>query len=387
MKRKFAVLLAVLTVLTAVVIPGGINAVAANYFPTTPIEFENLDLALFSQLDLTTGTNNYNQNDNWKYYYRCSFTPQYSAEYTVTVSSRKKMKTELYDSAGGMISASYAPEDINDEFRYVYSHTEYLEKGETYYYVFAYTNGYYNSCGPFSVWMTSTAAEEIPQDDYLHLYVGGKSKGMVYELSSFNPQQLLLDLSMRVVFADGKLYEWKGADSLIPYLNGCDIILDLSDCTAEIGIHTVTAHYMGRAVTAQFEIVECIHSYTAAVYEPDWLEPGYTVYTCQKCSESVTADFTETASQLHSDFFKDYNTCKYDPDFNAVNDVNGDGYINVRDFSEIMKMFYETRERMLSAYNAKRGDEEYDPYLDMNSDGYINVRDISALNRTNILPS
>ena len=66
MKKRLAVLFAVLTVLTSVVLPCGMNAAAANYFPTTPIEFENLNLALFSQLDLTTGTNNFNQNDNWK---------------------------------------------------------------------------------------------------------------------------------------------------------------------------------------------------------------------------------------------------------------------------------------------------------------------------------
>ena len=54
MKKRLAVLFAVLTVLTSVVLPCGMNAAAANYFPTTPIEFENLNLALFSQLDLTT---------------------------------------------------------------------------------------------------------------------------------------------------------------------------------------------------------------------------------------------------------------------------------------------------------------------------------------------
>lgn len=383
MKKRLAVLFAVLTVLTSVVLPCGMNAVAANYFPTTPIEFENLNLALFSQLDLTTGTNNFNQNDNWKYYYRCSFTPQYSAAYTVTVSSRKKMKTELYDAAGSLVSASYAPEELNAENRYVFSNTAYLEKGKTYFYEFSYTSGYFNSCGPFSVWMTSTAAEEIPQDDYLHLYVNGEKQGAVYELSSFSPQQLLQDLSMKVVYANGKLYEWKGSESLIPYLNGCDIILDLSDCAAELGVHTVTAHYMGREVTAQFEIVNCIHRYeTESVTAPTWLEPGYTVYRCSKCSGSVTGDFTNTVAQSSGDFFDLYNTCETDENYQAENDLNHDGYINARDYSMMLKMYQQAEKAMLSAYNAKRGDSDYVSVLDMNADGYINARDISMLSRT-----
>lgn len=382
MKRKLTVLLAILTMLTAVVLPRGITALANSYFPTTPIEFENLNLALFSQLDLTTGLNNFGNNDNWKYYYRCSFTPQYSAEYTVTVSSRKKMKTELYDSSGNLLSASYAPEVINDEMRYVFSNTEYLEKGETYYYEFAFTNGYINSCGPFSVWMTSTPSSEIPQDDYLHLYVDSKKSGTVYELSSYSPQQLISDLSLKAVFEDGKLYEWKGSQTQIPYLNGCDIILDLSDCTAETGLHTVKAHYMGYEVTAQFEIVNCIHNYTAEYYKPEWLIPGYTVYTCTKCADSFTGDFTETGAELHRNFFEHFNASKKDSDFNAADDINGDGYINARDFSKIARMYYAAQNSMLSSFNSKRGDSDYDPYLDMNSDGYINARDYSALYRT-----
>ena len=173
MKKRLAVLTALLFLLTTAVLPYGITASAASYFPTTPIEYDGLYLALFSQLDLTTGTSDFFHGDNWKYYYRCSFTPQYSAEYTVTVSSRKKMKTELYDAQDNLLSASYAPAEINEDLRYIYSHTAYLEKGVTYYYEFAYTNGYYDSSGPFSVWMTSTPSDAVPNSDYLHLYVKG----------------------------------------------------------------------------------------------------------------------------------------------------------------------------------------------------------------------
>lgn len=386
MKKRFAALLAALTVITAVILPGGLYARAANYFPTTPIEFENLYVALFSQITLTTGNNNYFQNDNWKYYYRCSFTPQYSAEYTVTVSTKKKMKTELYDSEGHFISASYAPDDKNEEYRYIFSHTAFLEKGETYYYEFAYTNGYFNSCGPFIVSMTSTPAEEIPQDDYLHLYVKGKKSGSVYELSSYSVQQLMLDMSMKAVYSDGKLYEWNGTDTVIPYLNGCDIILDLSDCAETVGTHTVTAHFMGRKVTAQFEIVECIHTYTSSLQKPKWLECGCTVYTCSKCGKSYESDYTDEGAQLYSDFFDYFNTCKTDDDYSAAMDINNDGYINSRDYTAIVMLMSDAEENMHAGFNSKCGEDDYNPDYDMNSDGYINSRDIVELRRTKPAP-
>lgn len=381
MKRKLAVFMAVVTVITAVFLPGVFYARAA-YFPTTPIEFEFLNLALFSQLDLTTGTNSNHDNDNWKYYYRCPFTPQYSAEYTVTVTTRRKMKTELYDAQGTLISASYSPDEMNENYRYVHSHTAYLEKGQTYYYEFAFTNGYYDSCGPFTVQMTSTPAKDIPQDDYLHLYVNGKKSGSAYELDSYSPQSLLQDLSFRVVFEDGKLYEWKGENNAIASLNGCDIILDLSDCDSSLGTHTVTAHYMGRKVTAQFDIVKCIHDYSESVTNPTWLGQGCTVYTCSKCSESMVSDFTDSQSKQLSGFFSCYNAGEDDADFNAIYDLNSDGYINSRDYTMILKMVDYAESKMISSFNKKRNSPGYDAQYDINSDGIINSRDVVMLRQT-----
>ena len=379
MKKRLAVLTALLFLLTTAVLPYGITASAASYFPTTPIEYDGLYLALFSQLDLTTGTSDFFHGDNWKYYYRCSFTPQYSAEYTVTVSSRKKMKTELYDAQDNLLSASYAPAEINEDLRYIYSHTAYLEKGVTYYYEFAYTNGYYDSSGPFSVWMTSTPSDAVPNSDYLHLYVKGSKNAGVYELSSYSPQQLLQDLSLRVVYADGKLYEWIGKNSSIASLNGCDIILDLSDCAATVGAHTVTAHYMGHPVQAKFEIVNCIHEYEAHVQRPTWLEPGSTVYTCSKCSESITGDFVCSESERQADFFSAFGASKTDSAYDPVYDLNADGYINSRDYVEINTMINEAQSEMLAAFNKKAGSAQYDSLYDLNTDGIINSRDVVLL--------
>lgn len=387
MKKKFAVLMALLLIVTGVILPCGVSAVAATYFPTTPIEYDQISTALFSRLDLTTGSNNFHENDNWKYYYRCSFTPQYSADYTVKISAKKKMKTELYDAQDNLLSSSYAPDEPNNGLYYEFSNTYYLEKGKTYYYEFAFTNGYFNSCGPFSVYMTSSPAAEIPSDDYLHLYVNGKKSGSVYELDSYSPQQLISDMSMRAVYSDGKLYEWNGKDTVIPYLNGCDIILDLSDCAAQTGVHTVRAHFMGREVTASFEIVDCIHSYVASSkQEASWLQQGCTVYTCTKCSESISADIIPRGADVYADFFDYFNASSTDDDYNEIYDVNSDGHINTRDYVLIRKMKQEAENGMLSAFNKRQGQQGYDSVYDLNSDGVINARDVAELNKTLPVP-
>lgn len=387
MKKKIAVLTALLMLFTVIILPCS-SAFAAKYYPTTPIEYDKLSTALFSQLDLTTGNNNYHQNDNWKYYYRCSFTPQYSADYTVKVSSKKKMKTELYDAEGNLLSSSFAPDNANNGLYYEYSNTYYLEKGKTYFYEFAFTNGYFNSCGPFSIMMTSSPSSEIPSDDYLHLYINGKKSGSVYELDSYTPQQLIYDMSMRAVYSDGKLYEWNGKDTAIPYLNGCDIVLDLSDCSPQTGIHKVTAHFMGRKVTASFEIVDCIHSYViTSQQQASWLEQGCTVYTCNKCSESVSADIVPKGADLYADFFDCFNASSTDAGFNETYDVNSDGYINTRDYVLIKKMAAEAKNGILSSFNKQNGEQGYEPLYDLNSDGIINSRDVSALNRTLPVPN
>lgn len=387
MKKKFALLMALLMLVTGIILPCSVSAFAATYFPTTPIEYDKLSTALFSRIDLTTGTNNYHENDNWKYYYRCSFTPQYSADYTVTVSSRKKMKTELYDADDNLLSSSYAPYKANNGLYYEFSNTYYLEKGKTYYYEFAFTNGYFNSCGPFSVMMTSSPAAEIPSDDYLHLYVNGKKSGSVYELDSYSPQQLISDMSLRAVYSDGRLYEWKGEDTVIPYLNGCDIILDLSDCAAETGTHTVTVHFMGREVNAEFEIVDCIHNYVmTSQQQSSWLQQGCTVYTCIKCSESMSADIIPKGADAYTDFFDCFNLSSTDAGFNETYDVNSDGHINSRDYVLIKKMAENAKQGIYSAFNKRKGEQGYNPLYDINSDGIVNSRDVSALNRTLPVP-
>lgn len=382
MKRKIVPLICCFLVFVTVLIPADLNAKAESFFPNTPIEFHYLKNALFSQMDLTTGNNDYFQNDNWKYYYWCDFTPQYSAEYTVTVTTKKKMKTELYDAQENLICASYSPDEKNEDNRFVFSHTAYLEKGKTYYYKFAFTNGYFNSCGQFNIKMISGGAAEIPSDDNLHLFVNGTKERQVYELDEFTTERLLNDLSFKVVYADGKLYTWERTATVIPYLNGCDILLDLSDCEETVGYHTVTAHFMGYTTTATFEIVDCIHSYTESPLEPGWLTPAGTVYTCTKCGYSCTGNYTETGAQIYSDFMSHLNSSSTDSDFDAVYDMDADSVVSVRDYRLLINIYNVAANEMEKRMNSCAGDADYDPVYDLNSDGVINVRDFSALRKT-----
>lgn len=382
MKRKFLpVFCCLLAFVSALVVPVS-EARADSYFPNTPIEFHYLRSALFSQLDLTTGNNDYFQNDNWKYYYWCDFTPQYSAEYTVTVTTKKKMKTELYDADENFISASYSPDEKNEDNRFVFSHTAYLEKGKTYYYKFAFTNGYFNSCGPFNIKMVSGGAAEIPSDDNLHLYVNGSKNQQVYELSEFSTERLLDDLSMKVVYADGKLYTWERKATIVAYLNGCDILLDLSDCNETVGVHTVVAHFMGYTTSATFEIVDCIHTYSESALAPGWLTPAGTVFTCSKCGYSCTGDYTQTGAEIYSDFMSHLNSTSESGDFDPVYDLDSDGTVNVRDYKLLLNIYNEAWKEMESRLNSNDGDANYDPVYDLNADGVINIRDFSALSKT-----
>lgn len=376
-KKLICVIVAV-AICVATMVSGILTARAQSYLPTTPIEYHNLSSYLFSNVTLTTGDNDFNLNDNWKYYYWCDFTPQYSADYTVTVTTSRMMKTELYDSQNNLLSSSNS-EDKNENYKYVFSNTYFLEKGETYYYKFAFTGGFFNSCGSFNVKFESAGSPELQSDDHVHLYINDKTWGQKYELSQYTDNGLLDDLSLKVVYPDGTLRVWERDKTVFPYLDGCDIILDLSDCKTEVGVYTVTAYYKGYKSTASFEIVECAHEYEQVATNLNWLKTGEVVYKCSKCGEEYTAKEAPSAFDMYKDFENQINLTQGDNNYNHFYDVDNNGVVNMRDCTLLLEYYYNAEEQIFFCINSSEGDGIYKSELDFDSNGVINIRDFTML--------
>lgn len=380
MKKKWISLICVLSAL-CILISGAFICYANTgpYLPTTPL-YDTLNNMLFTLgRTFTTGNNNYFQNDNYKYYYWCDFTPQYGADYTVTVTTPKRMKIELYDSDNNFISRVDAPEEKDENNKFVFSLTHRLEERETYYYKFAYTNGYFNSCGPFFVQLSSGGGDLIPNDEYLHLFIDGMRNGKVYDMYNYSQNLMISQLSFKAVHKDGRLHTWSFEESGIFYLDGCDILMNLGDCQKTVGKHTLEVHYMGYKTAATFIIVECLHEYEESSIFPTWLEKGCTKYVCKKCGDSYFADYYENGQGMCSEFIGKLNSISGDDNYDVHYDLNKDGIINARDYKFLLDMYENANRELKERLNTSLDDEAYLSVYDMDNDGVINDTDYTML--------
>lgn len=382
MKRKkvFTALTALL--LSAVLMLSGFfsaYAVSFDFTPNTPKEYHDLPSALFSMRSLSTGNNDYYTNDNWKYYYWCDFCPQYSADYTLTVSSIRKMKIELYDADNNLLASAFSPETYDEEYRYVFSLTYPMEQGVTYYYKIAFTGGNFNSCGTFFIYFESTGGPLVESDDNLHLYVNGSKNRTVFEKSTYTWLGFLESLSMKVVYKDGKLYQWTEVDNGYFTLNGCDILFNFSDCEDNVGTHKVFVHYMGYYAEATYQIVDCIHTYEEAFAQPEWLEPGQIQMVCSKCGDVIVEDYTPTGYELSTEFMSRLNSVDGDGVYESYADLDNNGIINIRDYKFLSDMYATALEGVFIHFNEKDTEEAFEGKYDINNDGVINIRDYSLL--------
>ncbi len=357
------------------------NALAQDFTPTTPIEYHDIGNALFRSTSLSTGSNPYNFNDNWKYYYWCDFTPQYSAEYSASIDAIRPIGVEIYDAEGNLLNAD-EDHDYGDEKWYYANAGAFLEKGETYYFRLFFCGGHYDSCGKFNIILESKGSPDFPSAENLNLYVGGSQFQTQYELAEYSYQRVFYDISLLLVFADGSFFKWENSPDVSLSVRGVDIILDMSDCAATVGTHKVTIHYMGYEATASFEIVKCFHEYDASEVKPTWLSPGYASHICKKCGESYNSNYTYSGQMLYFEFDKYINAFYGGDGYLSCADMNDDGVINLRDYSLLRELYSDAQNGFLSFFGTSKGSNNYSAEYDMNSDGYINIRDYSLLRQT-----
>ncbi len=353
MKKKIlAVLMSVVVVLSAI---SGIAVYAANttldFTPNTPIEFHDMRKFLFMEKEFSTRVHPEHPvyTDDWKYYYWCDFKPQYEADYSFSIRSQFRMKCEIYDDANNLLAVGNSDTAKGEDKLYHLSLTYRLETGKQYYFKYAFTEGNYDTVGKFWVYFSSNGSDKIESAESLHLYINDSSSAHIYELKDYSVPQLFLDLTFIVIYKDGSFSKWVSRDNPAPQaLDGVDILLNSSDCRAEVGRHTLVAHYHGYEVKASFDIVECIHQYKLDSIEyPLWKQQGSIAYKCEKCGETYS-ESTSTAEELKPLVEAGLNTKKGDADFNEAADVNRDNAINARDVAIILKAYnaYETPTKM-----------------------------------------
>lgn len=369
---------AALALLLAVLLAAGASliALAQDYTPDTPINYSSIDSALFKSVTLTTGTNPYGTNDNWKYYYRCNFTPQYSADYSCTMESIHPVGVDIYDSEESLLASDIC-KTLGENRRYSATATYYLEKGKTYYFKLYFTGGHYDSCGKFDVSLKSGGSPDFPGAENLTLYVGDSIFQTVYELSEYSYQTLFYDLSLLAVFADGSFFKWQNSTSASLSIRGVDIILDMSDCTATLGKHTVRINYMGYEATASYTIVECVHNFGSSFVKPTWLTAAHNCYECTKCGYCYEDGYTLTAREIYAGFTKYYSATENE--YFRFADMNDDGSVNLRDYSLLRSLYTVAKKDYFSHFGSAKGGDNYSAEFDVNSDGVINMRDYSLL--------
>lgn len=389
MKKKFALILVSVIALVSVIT--GISAVfaATTFTPDLPIYDHNMDKGLFKMRYLTTEVYPLSEypytapeyKENRRYYYYCDFAPQYSADYTVKVNCKRKMKCELYDKDNNLLAygETAAPDS---PLNYTYEFTYPLVKGEQYYYKFVYTGGAYDSYGPFYVTFTSTESSELLPGG-MKLSVINSEKSNVYDINGFTIAQLIKDLRLDATLKDGRPLTWISKDMPIPQLNGCAIIIDQSECSKELGEHRISVYYMGHKATATYIIEGCLHDYVFdSAAPPKWLEEGYNTYVCSKCGETLKSDFTLTGAALYENYDACMNSENGDDNYSAEVDFNNDGVINARDFALINALYYDAVAECESCMNLSSEDEGYNAVYDLNQDNLIDESDFSLLVKT-----
>ena len=307
MKKVLSSFLAVVLCVCTFIAPFETFAVNTDFTPNTAIE-TTLSVT-YTEKSLSTGSEysgdysdimDYLEDGDWKYYYYCDFTPQYSATYTISIRSSKLMTAELYDADGNLLASESSPSSKNytvDSTSYYYFDLSYdLEAGTTYYYKIYFSGGTYSSVGTFFYTLTSGESSNISA---FYLYVNNSS-GYVYELADYSVSELLSDLSATVIYTSGSFTNWsyESANGSTT-IDGVTLYIDTSDCSAEAGEHTVVAHYQGYEATVSFYICEG-HSYVAGyTVDPTCTEDGYTFYYCENCYsayQTSSNSYTEAIS-------------------------------------------------------------------------------------------
>lgn len=387
MKKKIALLLVTIIILTAS-ITGVNSALAAETFtPDLPIYDHDLGQWLFRERYLTTevystvtypvGTSEYNENR--RYYYLFDFVPQYSADYTVNVRCKRKMRCDLYDKDYNLLAYGETSTPVTP-LNYTYEFTFPLVKGEQYYYKFYYTAGWTDSFGPFYLTFTSSESDEIGS---MKLSVINSQNTNVYDINGFTTQQMERDLRLDVTLKDGRPLTWISRDLPIPTLNNCDIIVDRSTFSKELGEHTVNVYYLGHKATTTYIVEGCLHDYVLdSSSPPKWLEEGYSTYVCSKCGEILKSDFTLTGAELYENYSQCINSVTGDDNYSEEVDFNKDGVINARDFALINSLYYDAVSECESCMNLSSEDEGYNAVYDLNQDNIIDESDFSLLVKT-----
>ena len=216
-----------------------------------------------------------------------TFTPQYTADYTLRLNGHKKNLHASLKSPDGTVTDFEYP---NHEGTTVQNHTRpyltaKLEKGKTYTYsVWGYTAA---KGATVDVNFTSSQSGALTEELGLRAYLQGKT---VFD--GYNPQAVLDELKLLVGFKNAtQPLEWyyKNAGGVLS-INGVDVIVDMSGCGAE-GMNTMAVYYQGYRAEVKFEIRSHEHNYEAGdSVLPTCTTAGYTPYFCTICADEVHRD-------------------------------------------------------------------------------------------------
>lgn len=314
-----------------------------DFTPNTPIEFHNINKFLFMEKEFDTKVHagHPSDTDDWRYYYWCDFKPQYTADYSFAVRSQFRLKCEIYDENNNLLAAQNTDSQKVSGY-YNLELTYRLEVDKQYYFKFAFTEGNYDTVGKFWVYFSSNGSDILESAESIHLLINESSTSYTYELAEYSVPQLFLDLEFVVFYKDGSYARWVSRDNPAPQaLNGIDILLNSSDCRAEVGQHTLVAHYLGYETQATFNIVACKHQYKLdGIVYPQWKQQGERCYVCEKCQDTYT-EFTPTAEELKPIMEACLNTKSDDAAYNIAADINRDGAVNGRDVAIILKAYHD----------------------------------------------
>ena len=177
-----------------------------------------------------------------------TFTPQYTADYTLRLNGHKKNLHASLKSPDGTVTDFEYP---NHEGTTVQNHTRpyltaKLEKGKTYTYsVWGYTAA---KGATVDVNFTSSQSGTLSQEVGLRLYLDQE------ELTTYSQQAVLNAMKLLIVDRSGAHIEWNYKDALGSLtVDDVDVIIDLSTC-GSCGTNTVVVHYMGYTATADFNL-------------------------------------------------------------------------------------------------------------------------------------
>ena len=218
-----------------------------------------------------------------------TFTPQYTAEYTLKlyghVTGGRNIRASLTNPDGTVTAFEY-PNRTGSTVK-DYSHpylTATLEQGKTYTYsVWGWTAT--STGATVDVDFTSGESGTLSKEVGLRLYLDQT------EFTAYSQQAVLNAMKLLIVDRTGAHLEWKYKDAMGSLLvGGADVIVDMSGCGAE-GMNTMAVYYQGYRAEVKFEIRSHEHNYEAGdSVLPTCTTAGYTPYFCTICADEVHRD-------------------------------------------------------------------------------------------------